>query len=50
MSKLVLDALSNWVELQPLQKVWTFLDDKGEICDSYTYQVNCISTEVSFLL
>jgi hypothetical protein len=50
MSKLVLDALSSWVESQPLQKVWTFLDDKGEIFDSYTYQVNHISTEANFLL
>jgi hypothetical protein len=44
MSTLVLEALSHWVESQPLQKVWTFLDDKGEINDSYTYQVNYISS------
>lgn len=35
---LVLDALSQWAQEQPNQKVWTFLDDKGEISDSFTYK------------
>jgi hypothetical protein len=38
--KLVLEALSEWVASQPSQKVWTFLDDKGEVSDSFTYQVS----------
>jgi hypothetical protein len=39
--KLVLDALGEWAASQPNQNVWTFLDDKGEFSDSYTYQVGC---------
>lgn len=39
MSKLVLEVLSEWVISQPDKKVWTFLDDKGEISDCYSYQV-----------
>ena len=36
--KLVLSALEDWARIQPTQKVWTFLDDKGEIADSFTYR------------
>ena len=40
MSKLLLEALSEQAAEQPNKKVWTFLDDKGEINDSYTYKVS----------
>lgn len=39
MSQLLLEALTEQAASQPNEKVWTFLDDKGEICDSYTYRV-----------
>jgi hypothetical protein len=47
----VLDKLSMFASTLPATKnVWTFLDDQGEICDSYTYMVsqkastiNCLS-------
>jgi acyl-CoA synthetase (AMP-forming)/AMP-acid ligase II len=39
MCDLVLDILSKWVESQPMdKKAWSFLDDKGEVSDSYTYK------------
>jgi len=35
---LVLEALAEWSGSQPSQRVWTFLDDKGEVSDGYTYR------------
>ena len=35
----VLDALTNFANLLPNQKVWSFLSDAGEVNDSYTYKV-----------
>ena len=40
----VLDSLLKWCEIQPTKNVWVFLNDKNEIVDSYTYQVNYILT------
>lgn len=42
MSKPLLQVLNEQVTLQPNEKVWTFLDDRGEISDSYTYKVRII--------
>lgn len=36
----VLEALQRWVATHPEKPCWTFLDDKGEAVDSYTYQVS----------
>lgn len=36
--KLVLEALSDWSTSQPTSRVWTFLDDKGDVNDSYSYR------------
>jgi len=38
----VLDALTNFADLLPNQKVWSFLSDIGEVNDSYTYQVRYV--------
>eukprot|EP01033_Poteriospumella_lacustris_P019791 gene19791-gene20260 len=34
----VLQRLTRWVEEQPDKKVWTFLDDRGEFVEDYSYQ------------
>lgn len=36
----LLQRLSHWVDEQPDKKIWTFLDDKGEPSDDYTYKVH----------
>lgn len=35
----VLQRLTRWVEEQPDKKVWTFLDDRGDFVEDYSYQV-----------
>ena len=35
----ILDALAKNAQDQPNQAVWTFLNDHGDVSDSYTYQV-----------
>eukprot|EP01039_Chlorochromonas_danica_P004978 gene4978-5466_t len=34
----VLEALSHWANVQPNKKVWTFLNDKGDPVDDYSYE------------
>lgn len=48
----VLDLLAAWAELTPDKKCWTFLNDKGEITDQYTYkELDRITTSLaSYLL
>lgn len=36
----VLERLSQWAVEQPDKKVWTFLDDKGEFVEDYSYKVS----------
>ena len=34
-----LEALEKWSSETPNKNVWTFLNDKGDITESYTYKV-----------
>ena len=45
--RLVLDALKEWVSSSPNKKVWTFLNDKADPVDDYTYQVTVIEVGLS---
>jgi acyl-CoA synthetase (AMP-forming)/AMP-acid ligase II len=36
----LLQRLSHWANETPDRRVWTFLNDKGEPVESYTYKVN----------
>jgi acyl-CoA synthetase (AMP-forming)/AMP-acid ligase II len=47
----VLEALRKWAEIQPNNVVWSFLDDKGVLNDSYTYiQLEQASTSLAIHL
>jgi acyl-CoA synthetase (AMP-forming)/AMP-acid ligase II len=35
----LLDKLNQWANETPDRKAWTFLNDKGDLADSYTYKV-----------
>ena len=35
----VLESLEKWANLQANKTAWTFLNDKGDPIDSYSYQV-----------
>jgi hypothetical protein len=35
----ILERLHQWSVEQPHRKAWTFLTDKGDIAEAYTYQV-----------
>lgn len=35
----ILARLGRWVVEQPDKMVWSFLDDRGDIIDDYTYKV-----------
>lgn len=41
--KTVLEALASWSSVQPDKPCWTFLSDKAEPMDSFTYMVNTLS-------
>ena len=47
---MILEALQKWSAegAQPDKKVWTFLSDKGEPVDSYTYkELNVVSSTLA---
>lgn len=36
----VLERLTRWTQEQPDKKVWTFLDDRGDFVEDYSYAVS----------
>ncbi len=38
----LLERLHGWANEQPEKKAWTFLNDKADATDSYTYKVCAI--------
>jgi hypothetical protein len=46
----VLQRLTRWVDEQPDKKVWTFLDDRGDFVEDYSYQVPTKTLSPSILI
>ena len=53
----IIESLKTWATSQPNKKVWTFLGDREEVVDSFTYKVindtlmiYCTSSIIYYLL
>lgn len=38
----ILESLEKWSKIQPEKIAWTFLNDKGDPVDSYSYKVEIV--------